>query len=349
MIYQQSRERYFGNLVSERLRPGCGEWNRNRSIRRETTRRRPKTIVRPVFWPGPRFICRLTHIFPLGMVRFKSLSMAVWPYCLNALLTTTADDGLGATTTAWLTFDVPLASDEVMILSFPGHGDGCDETVVYARSTWTRRKRRRVKKKKKNDRSRAKIKRNVLMRYPPARVRLRTDFGRRRRLAPSFRYILRDDRRTWSQWTIPKENVLFAIFFFFFFVNCCRFFCRSVIRTHTRARNFSYDSIAGIIRRNYSGNDNAIIFGAPSADVVGNSTPRHFTSPLLGRPSEQICFFVLTASNNIIIRRHRSELIRPDAEELNSFCADTIDVWLYDVNNHFKNIIPRHLFNLFVF
>lgn len=42
-----------------------------------------------------------TYIFPLGIVRFKSFSIAVWPYCLNALLTTTADEGLGMTA-AWL-------------------------------------------------------------------------------------------------------------------------------------------------------------------------------------------------------------------------------------------------------
>lgn len=304
MIYQQSRERYFGNLVSERLRPGCGEWNRNRSIRRETTRRRPKTIVRPVFSARAAFYLSSHSHFPVGNGQVQ-----VFEYGrLAVLLERAPHHHRGRRSRGH--------HDGLVDVRRPvGVRRGHDFIVSWARRRMRRDGRLRTfdvntpektsrKKKKKNDRSRAKIKRNVLnaistgARSGTYWLRRVGRLGRRRRLAPSFRYILRDDRRTWSQWTIPKENVLFAIFFFFFLIVVVVFFCRSEIRTHTHTRNFSYDSIAGIIRRNYSGNDNAIIFGAPSADVVGNSTPRHFTSPLLGRPSEQICFFVLTASNN---------------------------------------------------
>lgn len=47
------------------------------------------------------FLCSyFTYIFPMGTVKFKSFSTTVWPYALWALLTTTADDGLG-TTAIW--------------------------------------------------------------------------------------------------------------------------------------------------------------------------------------------------------------------------------------------------------
>lgn len=77
-------------------------------------KRRPEAVA-----PYRTFGNFPTYIFPVGTVTFKSLSMAVWPYCLNAPLTTTADDGRGAAAVwvplgAWISFGAWSMPDEVM-------------------------------------------------------------------------------------------------------------------------------------------------------------------------------------------------------------------------------------------
>lgn len=62
------------------LRCRTRELATGRVVRNRTGRKQPT--------PTPT-----TYILPFGTVTFRSLSMAVWPYCLYAERTTTADDG----------------------------------------------------------------------------------------------------------------------------------------------------------------------------------------------------------------------------------------------------------------